>query len=468
MALVCAALVASVACAPLPEETSASAPSVASSTVVLAGVELSGPVSALVPQVGWGGFLSGASVTEQLPVWIFLLDYNAGVLRLTLNADGRDESADALWCPRLSGIDSSSDPVWTKVRSARRAETGEIELAERVVLDDLDFKAEFGLPFVPYRPVAVTAIGERVAVVWREQESDIDGLHWGPAFVTLSDAGSGASVARSARVAERCREVRVHTLADMTGDGESELAVAGDLDDQEQFVVFDGHALCELSRYVVAGVRGWSSRSERNSTVIGEGHERVVLLHSGDRLGARRVDFRVNDATPNVTYQQLPHLSPAFELCTLEAFDGGSVLATFVDHCGRTLRSERDCWFAVIPELVGPTDRAAIDSPVLIGQGSRGHPNAWRIPDWDGDGRSEVLATDGIGGLLLFPSTRLSAPLHVASPDGWEVDGRSTSVVEHAGRPFVVTNAVRLAESTRWTSVMELRPRMAAPGPVRR
>jgi hypothetical protein len=466
VALRFAALVASAACAPLSEETSARAPNVASSTVVLVGVELSAPLDAVVA----GGSFSSATVVDGSPAQLLLLSWGSSVLRLPLESDahanGLDEFEGVQWSVRLAGCTPDGDPVWNILAPVRRSKSGQFEIPEPMAPSGLDFVVECDFGPEPYRPVAVAAAGARVAIAWREWVYD-DHLCPGDIFVSLSDAASGTLLARSQRFETSGVSFRLHDLADLTGDGEPELALVGELDDIEQLVMFDGRSLEELSRAVHAAPVGWHW-SWWGSTVIGEVRDRVVLLLSNQDFGPRRVDVLMTGASPTLSYQALSQLPRPFQVHAVEPFDGGSVLASLSDRCSRIGSYERDCLWAVIPDLAGPAAKLATLQPVLIGQGSRGHPNAWRIPDWDGDGRSEVLATDGIGGLLLFPSTRLGAPLHVASPDGWEVDGRSTSVVEHAGRPFVVTNAVRLADSTRWTSVMELHPRTVAPAPGRR
>lgn len=465
MALLFAALVASVACAPLPEDTSASAPSVASSTVVLAGVELSAPIGALVGDRVRGGF-SAAAIADGAPAQLILLSAGSGVLRMPLEVDGHanglDEFEGVQWSDRLEGWGPEGEPLWNKLSPVRRSDSGQPEIPE----PPDDSEAEFHFVPEPYRPVAVAAADGRVVIAWREWVYD-DHLCPGDIFVSLSDAASSTVRARSARFAKSGISFRLHSLADITGDGESEVALVGVREGIDQLVVFDGRTLEELWSTVQAAPFDWRW-SRCDSTVMGEARDRVVLLLSSQYFGPRRVDVRMTGASPILSDQTLAQLSPTFDVHTVVAFDGDSVLASFSDHRSHIGTYARDCLWAVIPDVARPEGQMAAIQPVLFAACSAGWPNAWPVPDWDGDGRSEVLATDGIGGLLLFPSTRLSAPLHVASPDGWEVGGRSTSVVEHAGRQLVVTSAKRLSDSTSWTCVMELRPRTAAPGPVRR
>lgn len=465
MALLFAALVVSVACAPLPEESSAIAPSVASSTVVLVGVELSGPIGALVGDRVRGGF-SAAAVADGAPAQLILISTGSGVLRLPLESDGHanglGEFECVQWSDRLEGWGPEGEPLWNNLSPVRRSESGQPEIPE----PPHDSEAEFHFVPEPYRPVAVAAADGRVIIAWREWVVDDYWLS-GDFFVSLSDAASNTVRARSARFAKSGVSFRLHSLADITGDGESEVALVGRLEGIDQLVVLDGRTLEQLWSTVHAAPFDWRW-SGCESTVMGEARDRVVMLLSHQGFGPRRVDVRMTGASPILSEQRLSQLSQTFDVHTVVAFDGDSVLASFSDHRSPIGANARDCLWAVIPDVARPEGQMATVQPVLFSACSAGWPRAWPIPDWDGDGRSEVLATDGIGGLLLFPSTRLSAPLHVASPDGWEVGGRSTSVVEHAGRQLVVTSAKRLSDSTSWTCVMELRPRTAAPGPVGR
>ena len=483
MALRFAALVVSVACAPLPEESSASAPSVASSTFVLAGVELSGPLGATI-RIEEGAEWSAQSlvIEDGGTLRHYALTLWGSVTRTSLasaqSGDVGEGGVSDSWCAELRSPSTHPTPEWRRLDPIRGLREDSIELGAPQIPDDLG--RESGPNGGAYRPFAIAASGADVAIAWGETDTGFTLLRaLGGVVVTLSNASTDQLQACSSLILESWIPCDLHALCDWNSDGRPELALTGEIQQGydarhlhvAEVVVLDGASLAELARvsFDLTRVGGpqrlgatWTcSTPNVVGFALSDGDGQVPMgfeldVRRGEVLRAWGVDAakpasaRVADAGP-----------AACDSLTVRSWAS----SPFVGFRGGNRGFYR---WAVVGKgaVVTRGDDGAVSLPLQ--RGSSRPSDAWWVPDWDGDGHAEVLCTDEVSGLAVHPSRRPGESLHVLAPPGWTVDGLGSSIAIHEGRVLLSTAAVRHADNSRWRAVFELHPRMAAPGPVGR
>jgi len=483
VALLFAALVASVACAPLPEETSASAPSVASSTVVLAGVELSAPLGAIVlieEGVDWSA--QSVVIGDGETLRHFALTLWGSVTRTSLasahSGDVGEGGVSDSWCAELRSVTTHPTPDWLRLAPIARPQASAMELDPPEIPDDLG--REYGPNNGAYRPFALAASGADLAIAWVETNTDMSIREAdGAVIVTLSNASTDELRASLSLTSERWVPCNLHTLRDWNGDGRPELALTGEVCRGErsrecwtvEVVVLDGASLVECARAKLDPNQiedcsridaTWASSPPDvvGFALLGRGVERALRAELDIR---RQQTLRIwRDTVPETRKVWSADRSFAGaalrELVVIKQWDS----ATSAGRMGGHYR------WAVLGDADDSTSLIEREGLIARDFGYGSLPDAWWLPDWDGDGHAEVLCTDEASGLAVHPSRRPGESLHVLAPPGWTVDGLGSSVVIHEGRVLLSTAAVSHADNSRWRAVFELRPRMAAPDPVGR
>jgi hypothetical protein len=473
----------SAACAPLPEETSASAPSVASSTVMLAGVELSGPLGATI-RIEEGGDWSAQSlvIEDGGTLRHYALTLWGSVTRTSLasaqsGSVGEGWVSDS-WCAELRFPNTHPTPDWRLLHPVRGLREDSIELDAPEIPDDLG--RESGPNGGAYRPFAIAASGADIAIAWGETDTGFTLLRaLGAVVVTLSNASTDQLQASSSLTLEDWIPCDLHALCDWNSDGRPELALTGEMCRGDhsrecwtvEVVVLDGASLAELARVsfdltrVVEPQRLGATWTCSTPNVVG------FALSDGEGQGPMGFELDVRRGQVLRTWGV-----DAAELASARVADAAPAVcdslavrswasSPFVGFRGGNRGSYR---WAVVGKgaVVTRGDDGAVSLP--LESGSVRPSDAWWLPDWDGDGQAEVLCTDEVSGLAVHPSRRPGESLHLLAPQGWTVDGLGSSVVIHEGRVLLSTAAVRHADNSRWRAVFELRPRTAAPGPVGR
>ncbi len=483
MALRFAALVASAACAPLSEETSASAPSVASSTVVLAGVELSGPLGA-VARTKKGGDWDGPSlvIDDGAASRHYMLTEWGSVTKTTLGGARSDSVGETAvsdsWCAELRSLKTHPTPDWLRLGPVAGPQASDTELDQPEIPDDLG--REYGPNNGAYRPFAIAASGVDLAIAWVETNTDMSIREAeGAVIVTLSNSSTDELRACVSLTSERWVPCDLHTLRDWNGDGRPELALTGEVcrGDRSrecwtvEVVVLDGASLAECTRAKLDPNRiedcsridaTWtcSTPDVVGFALLGRGVERTLRGELDIRGQQTLRTWRDTVPEPRKVWSADRSFAGAAlrELVVIKQWDSANSAGRMGGHYR----------WAVLGDTDDSTSRIEREGLIARDFGYGRLPDAWWLPDWDGDGQAEVLCTDEVSGLAVHPSRRPGELLYVLAPPGWTVDGLGSSVVIHEGRVLLSTAAVRHADNSRWRAVFDLRPRTAAPGPVGR